>query len=334
MRKKFLLTMILSSLIFYKSGYAQVKWAQTGFNFLSISSDARAGGMGLAVASVSANRSALFHNPATMSDIQNFMSFSLSTNSWIADIKHLSLSLILRPFSGNYGVIGLSLQSVDYGEFKGTMRYDNTDGYIDTEIFEPSALAIGIGYAKPITDWFGVGGQIKFCYQYLGKAIVPEGNAYATKSNVADVIAFDFGTHFKTGIKSLAFGMCVRNFSREVKYEVEGFQLPLLFTFGISANVLDFFNVVKDHKLLVAVDATHPRSHPEQLLLGAEYTIFETLSLRIGYVTNNSEDNITYGIGLSSSMLSSKYGVVSGDYSYTPFGRFGNVQRLTLRIDM
>lgn len=312
----------------------QVKWAQTGFNFLSVSSDARAGGMGEAVTSLGGYRGALFHNPATMAEMDAFMNASLSMNSWIADIKHLSLSVLIAPFSGSYGVVGLSFQSVDYGEIEGTIRFDNPKGYINTEIMKPSAIAFGIGYAKMISDRFSVGGQVKFAYQSLGKSIVPHEDHYITKRNVAQGVAFDFGTLFKTGVKSIAFGMSVRNYSKEIKYEIEGFQLPLNFIVGISANVLDFFSVSENHQLLIAVDATHPRSHPEQLKFGAEYTLMKTLSLRCGYVTNNSEDNVTFGVGVSTRGLDLGVTNLECDYSYTPFGVFHNVQRLTVRVEL
>lgn len=312
---------------------SQIKWAQTGFNFLSVSSDARAGGMGEAVTSLGGYTGALFHNPATMAEMQSFVNASVNVNSWIADIKHLSASVLLAPFSGHYGVIGFSFQSVDYGEIQGTMRFDNPKSYIDTDILKPSAMAIGIGYAKMISDRFSVGGQVKFAYQSLGKSIIPQGDKFITKRNVAEGVAFDFGTLFKTGIKSLAFGMSVRNYSREIKYEIEGFQLPLNFIVGISANVLDFFDVDDSHILLVAVDATHPRSHPEQLRFGVEYTLMKILSLRCGYVTNNSEDDLTYGVGVSTKALGLSFTNLECDYSYTPFGVFNNVQRITVRVE-
>ncbi|MCX7984208.1 MAG: PorV/PorQ family protein [Bacteroidetes bacterium] len=313
---------------------AQVKWAQTGFNFLSVSSDARAGGMGEAVTSLGGYRGALFHNPATMAEMDAFLNASVSMNSWIADIRHITASILLAPFAGNYGVVGVSFQSVDYGEIEGTMRFDNPKGYINTEILKPSALAVGFGYAKMISDRFSVGGQVKFAYQSLGKSIVPHDDGFITKRNVAKGIAFDFGTLFKTGVKSLAFGMSIRNYSKEVKYEIEGFQLPLNFIVGISANILDFFTQSENHSLVVAIDATHPRSHPEQLKFGAEYTVLKAFAFRCGYVTNNSEDNITFGVGVSTRGLGLGMANIECDYSYTPFGVFNNVQRLTVRIEL
>lgn len=328
-----LVIMILSP----SMSYSQTKWAQTGFNFLNVSSDARASGMGDAVNSLSDYSGALFHNPATMAEMSGFFNSTFSINSWIADIKYLSLSMMFSPFEGEYGVLGISLQSVDYGEVLGTMNWNNEKGYIDTEIMDPSALAIGIGYAKMISDRFGVGGQIKFTYQSLGKSVieVPGSSTYKTKANVADAIAFDFGTVFKTGIKSLAFGMSVRNFSKEVTYEQEGFQLPLIFTVGLSANLFDFVEVSgPSQAFILSVDATHPRSHPEQIKIGAEYQFMKILSLRGGFMSNDSEDDFTFGMGVSSAGLGISSVNFEFDYSYTPFGVFNNVQRFTARFSL
>ena len=318
--------------------YGQEKWAQTGFNFLNVSSDARAAAMGDAVNSISGYSGALFHNPATMAEMPTMFTADFSINSWIADIKYLELSMIVAPYSGDYGVIGISLQSVDYGDVLGTMVWNNNQGYVDTEVMNPAALAIGIGYAKMLSDRFGVGGQIRLAYQALGKSMVPSasGNGLLTKRNVADAIAYDFGTIFKTGVKSLAFGMSVRNFSQEVKYEEEGFQLPLLFTLGISANLFDFMEVGgPDQTLLLSIDATHPRSHPEQIKMGMEYQLMKVLALRGGYITSNSEDGVTFGLGLTSAGLGlTSLGSFKVDYSYTPFGVFDNVQRFTVSLSL
>jgi len=315
--------------------YNQVKWAQTGFNFLNISSDARSSAMGDAVNSLSGYSGALFHNPAGMAEIPTLLNTTFSINNWIADIRYLSFSLMVSPFEGEYGVVGISFQSVDYGEVQGTMAWNNEKGYIDTEIMNPSALALGIGYAKAISDRFSVGGQVRFAYQSLGKSVVPDGASYRTKQNVADALAFDFGTVFKTGIQSLAFGMSVRNFSKEVKFEEEGFQLPLIFTLGISANLFDFFTVPgPDQSLLLSFDSTHPRSHPEQVKIGTEYIFMKVLSLRGGYIFGNSEDDVTFGLGLSSGGLDISSFNFEFDYSYTPFGVFDNVQRFTARFSL
>ncbi|NLT51479.1 MAG: PorV/PorQ family protein [Ignavibacteria bacterium] len=309
--------------------YGQQKLAQTGFNFLEVTSDARASGMGDAVNAVSGYSDALFHNPAGMADITNFFSGTFSINKWIADINYMTASAVLAPANGDYGVVGFSLQSIDYGDIQGTVVDPGYSGYRDIGNINPVALSIGIGYAKMLNDKFSVGVQVKYAYQSLGSSQVPDGSGGIKESkNEAEAIAVDFGTLYKTGYKSLAFGMSVRNYSKEVKFKEEGFQLPLLFTIGISADLFDFIEVGgPEQSLLLAVDATHPRARAEQVKVGLEYQFMDIVSLRGGYIFGNDLDDITYGIGLS------QYGF-GVDYAYTPFGKLGNVQRFSARISL
>jgi hypothetical protein len=98
---------------------------------------------------------------------------------------------------------------------------------------------------------------------------------------------------------------------------------------------LDFIKVSgPDQSLILSIDATHPRSHPEQLKIGAEYQFMKIISLRGGYITNNSEDGITYGLGISSNGLGISSVNFEIDYSYTPFGVFDNVQRFTAQFSL
>ncbi len=325
---KIYLTVLIITGLFVSATHGQEKLAQTGFNFLGVSSDARASGMGDAVNSLSAYSGALTHNPASMASMPTFLTADFSFNKWIADINHLSASLILAPFDGDYGVVGFSMQSVDYGEVEGTIIASNEKGYVDTKLLKPSAMAIGLGYAKMLNDKFSVGGQVRYAYQALGESIIPDGDGTRVKDNEATAIAFDFGTIYRTGLKSIAFGMSVRNFSTEVKYEQEDFQLPLIFTLGISANMLDFFELPGPHqKLILSIDSTHPRSHPEQVKFGIDYQFMKILSIRGGYIIGNYEDDFTFGLGLNS------FGF-EVDYAYTPFGVFDSVQRFTARVSL
>jgi hypothetical protein len=315
------------------------KLAQTGFQFLSVVSDARAAAMAEAMNSIQTGSSAMFFNPAGMSDMPSVIDITGSTNKWIADIKHTTFSLAFKPFNGDYGVFGFSAQIVNYGNFYGTVvNSSSPQGYDDTGLFNLNAYAFGFGYAKMITDRFSIGGQVKWIRQDLGVSDIPinarpnpsdETNRIAdttTTSNKMSPLVFDFGTQFRTGIKSLVFGMSIRNFSKEVKYVDEGIQAPLVFTLGISMNVFDLLEQLPfQQSLLVCVDASHYRDHPEQIKVGLDYKILDVLSLRGGYVSSNDENDFTYGLGIT------KYGFTF-DYSYTPYGVFNNVQRFTFRF--
>jgi hypothetical protein len=310
------------------------KQAQAGFHFLSVVSDARGAGMAEAMTSLEAASSSLFFNPAGMANMKGLVDVSASMNQWIADITHNAFALALSPARGEYGVVGVSFQYVDYGTCQGTVvDKKKNQGYTDTGDFKLSAMAIGAGYAKRLNDRFSVGGQVRWVRQNLGESVVPEISAALdtterTASNKLTPLAFDFGTQFKTGFKSLVFGMSVRNFSKEMKYVEEGFQLPLVFNLGISMDVMDLVGKMPlEQSLVVSIDASHHRDHPEQLKFGLDYRLMRMLSIRGGYVTNNDEDGFTFGIGVS------RFGVAF-DYSVTPFGVFDKVQRMTARFSL
>jgi hypothetical protein len=317
-------------------GFAQseVKLAQTGFDFLSVISDARAAGMAGAVNSVEMGSGSLFFNPASLSQLKCDAEATVSLNTWIADIKHMQVTAAANL--GSLGVVGLSVQSVNYGEFLLTVVDPNPNslnGYIDMGSISLQAFSAGIGYARQLSDQFSVGAHIKYVHQDLGSGIVPASMNMTDSTTVRqsfklNPLAFDFGTLYKTGLKSLAFGMSVRHFSGQVQYVQEGFQLPLIFTLGLSMDVMDFWaNAKRDHSLIVSIDATHDRSYPEQLLVGMNYCFMNTLSLRAGYISNDDLEKFSYGFGISQSGLSL-------DYAYTPYSFFGSVQRITARLKM
>jgi hypothetical protein len=356
--KKNIQLLLLSALIgtvFFSSSTAQdnQKLAQAGFHFLSITSDAKAAAMAEAVTSLQMGASSLFFNPAGMADMDHFVDITGSTNQWIADIKHYTISAAFSPFHGDYGVLGVSYQYVDYGTFFGTVVDQSAnEGFRDTGKFKLYASAIGVGYAAKLTDRFSVGGQVRMAWQDLGQSVIP--NAYEsipiyamsdtahtgtpigyedsslTVSNKLNPLVFDFGTQFKTGFKSLVFGVSVRNFSGDVQYAYEVFQLPLVFTLGISMNVLDLLSSVPlDQELFVSIDASHYRDQPEQLKIGADYHIMKLLALRAGYKTTTDEEGSGFSFGLGVAQAGFSF-----DYSYTPMGVFDKVQRMTARFSL
>lgn len=333
MKNKISITLLILVTLFHTMNAQDKKLAQTGMKFLSVSTDARSSGFGEAITAVDlGSASAIFYNPATMASIHEFTSLTVGNVSWIADIKHLHSAIAFAPFDGDYGVFGISFQSVDYGEFLGTIVADNEQGYIDVGTYSPTAMAIGIGYAKALSTKFSVGGNVKYVKQDLGSSIidVDDAGGYVQESNSLGAMAFDFGILYKTGFKSLNFGMSVRNFSTELKYKEETFQLPLTFRIGLSMDAMDLIDVDKNtHSLIVAVDASHPRDYSEQLFIGGEYTFMNTFSLRAGFVSPADEHNFSAGFGIKRNIAGMNIGV---DYAYQPFGIFDNVHRFSFNF--
>ncbi len=313
--------MMLILLTFVSSLSAQTKLAQSGFQFLSVSQSARATALGSAFTTVEGVPNAIFYNPAGIARISSRFGIAVNYFNFIADIRHASAVVTFSPQGGQYGVFSFSVQSVDYGDLEGTQVWPNEQGFIDTGNFNPQALSIGVGYGRALTNKFVVGGQIKLVGQYLGQSALPSG---VTKDNVANVVAFDFGTIYKTGFKSLSFGMSVRNFSQEIKYEEEGFQLPLTFRIGLSVDAMDFLMPDQEqHRLLVTFDAAHPRSFSEYINLGVEYLFMNTFALRFGYISGHTEYDYSLGFGLQTLGLDL-------NYAYQPFGVFGAINRFSV----
>lgn len=324
------------------NAYADLpKLAQTGFQFLSIPTDARAVALGDAFTAVEGNSMSIFYNPANISFMNSSLDLSLSQNQWIADINHYSGSFAFRPKQGRYGVIAFSYLQVDYGDFQGTEVDPLAEkGYRDTGKFSPTAYAFGTAYSKAVTDRFGFGIHLKYVSQDLtgnGISRIPNPNddtKTISKTYSKGVLAFDFGTIYRTGFKTLAFGMSVQNFSKEVQYESEGFQLPLVFNIGISMEMMEL--IIPDskvHSFLLAVDANHPRAASEQLKVGGEYSFMNIIALRVGYHSNLDERNVSFGVGLKKD-FGTKGGSIALDYAYTPFGIWDNVQRFSFGLSL
>ena len=329
MNKLILKTLVLFVIVHIpiSNAIGQEKLAQTGMQFLSVISDAKAAGLGGMVTSRDLNSSALFFNPAAMGFSENMFDVSFSINKWIADINHNNVSISFRPVDGEWGVFGLSLQIVDYGDVQHTIVAINEKGYEDLGVISPTALAAGFGYSKMLSQQFSVGGQIKYVRQYLGESIIPVTDSTNTDvDNKLAQLAFDFGTLYKTGFGSLAFGFSVRNFSSEAKYVQEGFELPLTFAFGVSLDLTDFEKSFKDnHALIVSLETVDARSFVPQIGVGLEYSFINKFFLRGGYISGNDEYGMSFGIGVS--MMGATV-----DYSYTPFEIFGNLSRITARL--
>lgn len=311
--------------------------AQTGFKFLSMSVDARSAALADAMTAIEQGTSvAMFYNPAGMARLASMGHVQAGQAQWIADINHSVASAAFAPSGGAYGVFGITIQSVDYGDFVGTLRADNENGYEDFDDIglanpSPTGLALGFGYAKALTDRFAVGGHIKYATQDLGDApIGREGNAVEMDEYSKSAIAFDFGVMYQTGFRSLNFAMSARNFAQEITYVQDNFELPLLFRIGVSMDLLDFSSLNPDvHSFQVALEAERPRDFQERLKVGGEYLFMNTFAVRAGYAFPTDAQGVSLGLGLHPSLGS--FGI-GADYAYTTFEDFEGVHRLSLQF--
>ena len=319
-------------LSFSVSAFAQIKQekrAQTGMHFLSVSVDPRGASMADALIATEENTSlAMFYNPSTMAFATN-MHFAVNISQWFADIKYYQASASFPLGQGKWGVIGASIVNVDYGQLTQTIRADNERGYIITGSFEPQALALGIGYAKMLSDRFSVGGHIRYVYQNLGNSIMD--TDMNDKSNTVSTPVFDFGVLYRTGFRSLNLAIVARNFSPAVTYEEVSFEAPLDVRVGVAMNFTDVINpaLVGTHDLVMSIEGGHPRSYPEQIRVGLEYTFADIFSVRAGYVYPSDDQVFSVGAGINIPVHTF---VIRANYAFTQFDVLQNVHRIGFEI--
>jgi len=324
------------------------KRAQTGMKFLSTSVDARATAVGGAMtAEMEGSSTSLFYNPASMAGMPGSFHASASVLSFITDINYNVASVAYRPGGGNYGVVGLSVISVDYGDFIGTIRANNEQGFVETGTYSPTALAVGLGYARAFSDRFAAGAQVKYVYQNIGDDFVTtqdfdaqtggtfnSGAVTSTENYSKGTVAFDFGIVYHTGFRSLVIAMNARNFSQELSYVRERFELPLTFQIGMAFNLMDLTSMDPNtHALMLRVDAQRPRDFTEHVKFGLEYSFMQIAFLRAGFeqLGVSEEQGVSLGAGLRFNVQSIRFGA---DYAYTDFGLFGDVNRFGLQIGL
>ena len=302
------------------TGGAFEKVGTTSFQFLKIATDARSTAMGEAFSSVVNSSQAVFWNPGALIRIQKF-DLQASHLNWLLDTKHTSLAVALRI--GDIGVLGFHGLFVDMGSIQVT-RVDHLgfigDDYnpgLTGEVIQPSAMSVGISYARSYTDKFSFG---------LTAKLVREDLVVQNKSR----LMFDMGLIYDTGYRSMQLSAVVRHFGPEVRYVDKSYPLPQTFSLGLSAYLIGkhqpFWFDSQTHSLLIAYDLTHPRDYDQQHHIGVEYAFSDLLILRAGYKFNYDEESLTLGFGV-------KFKNVRLDYSYSNLGPYLNaVNRFSFGI--
>ncbi|MDZ7261544.1 MAG: PorV/PorQ family protein [candidate division KSB1 bacterium] len=314
------------------------KMAQSGMPFLAIDVNSRTSAMGSASVCVIQDASAMFSNLAGLALIEG-ADISFTVTNWIADIKQYSGAAAYTL--GKWGTFGASFIWMDYGTFTETAPYTGYEvemrniGYERLGDFTVSEYAVGISYARRVSNQFSFGGQIKYAYEGLYQNMVYDyiSGRNVLSKNREQVYALDFGTLYYTGWKDLRFGMSIRNFSRQCKFVEQRFELPLTMTMGLAMNVMSLLQPAdSNQKLTMAVDWLHPRDWNERYHVGVEYALAGMLYARLGYKFNYSEEGFTGGLGVAKAMGNYE---IKLDYAYRAFGEFfGSVQQLGIGISI
>jgi hypothetical protein len=295
-------------------------------------------GMGETYAAIANDVSALYWNPAGITNVKS-ISVGVSHSQWFAELFHNYAGMVI-PL-GESDAFGISALTLGTNEQEVT-TVEQPDG---TGIFyNVNDIAIGLSYARTLTDRFSVGVTAKYIQQ----------DAYNESANA---VAIDIGTYLQTGFHNLVIGMCVSNFGGNMQLEgrdlisladinkqlsgeynpdarlkTEPWPLPLNFRVGIAMAIVggqDPLLQSEYHHFTMAVDGNHPNDNNERVNIGGEYSWNETFYARLGYKINYDVGKWTYGAGVRVNIGSQQVGF---DYALADYNDLGKVSRLSVEL--
>ncbi len=314
------------------------KTGTTVAQFLKIGVDARGAAMGGAFAAMEGDLSAMHWNPAGLGHHRG-VGVMFVHSEWLADLNFNYAAVAFNL--GEVGILGLNLVSLSAPD-EPVRTVERPEG--TGELFNSNDLALGVTFARQLTDRFSIGGTVKFIRQNIWHMS-------------AGAVALDIGALFTTPFKNVRLGASIVNFGSDMRlngrdiqfsndpdpfnqgnvefvnalYETDKFPLPLAFRVGIATELYKSENV----RVSVGLDALHPNDNTESLNGGAELAFNETLFLRGGYGTlfrKDTEEGLSMGAGLQYRIwgTSTKLRI---DYAYADFGLLDNAQRFSLGVE-
>ncbi len=336
----FILYILLNAITCLYAGQKNV--GQSGMTYLAISMCSRENAMGDAGTASVKGINGLWHNPSVIADIDNF-AVSLNQVDWLIDTY---VSGIAAAYGmGNWGTIALDVTYMDWGDIIGTKPVDRSvdpRGFQITGNIEVEDYALGVAYARRINDKFAMGVKIKRVHENLGNALYvtseigenEDGDIEYERSSKEwelDNWGFDFGTIYDTGWKGLLFAMTLQNFSRDMKYYYDEFQLPMTLKMGLAMKISEiFFPDSKQFYLNAAIDASTPNDYSERVNIGSELVYLDRFALRGGYKFNNDVESMTLGFGFNFDFSGVNASI---DYAYSSATYFQDINRFSLNFN-
>jgi hypothetical protein len=275
---------------------------------------------------------ALFWNPAGVTHVARH-AVHFSHLQWFATVHLTSVGYVINL--DRWGVLGLSVNSLGMDKMEVTTELQPEGS---GEFWDAQDVALGLTYARALTDRMSVGLTAK----YLRQRIWHES---------ASGVAFDVGTQYQLDFRRLVIAMAMTNFGADLRLEgrdldvvhdrnvsvsrnrltparlqTETYPLPLHFQVGIA------FDVYRSPFLAVrsALDAAHPNDNRERINFGTELAIRQIAFLRAGYRYNYDQESWTLGAGVRLPFARSRVRV---DYAYSFFELLDDVQRFSLGME-
>lgn len=289
--------------------------------FLKIGVGGRATAMGDAFVAVANDVSALYWNPAGLTQFSNNQ-IIFSHNQWVVDINHDFVGAVYHLDDANS--FGVAVTALTMDEMKVTTEYAP---FGTGEYFGFSDLAVSVSYSRKMTDQFSFGGTVRYVEETLDKLKMRG-------------FMIDLGTYYWTGLGSTRFAVTVSNFGNDLapdgevvlvgnrtKSEWQSFSPPTMFRIGFA------FEPYEDeqHRVTTSIQLNHPNDNSENVSLGAEYVWNKMFFARGGYKFNVEEQNYSFGAGVNVPISIAN---VSVDYAFANFSRLGSAHRFSIILGL
>lgn len=289
--------------------------------FLKIGVSSRAASMGDAFVAVANDVSALYWNPAglTQAPADQVM---FSHNEWLTDIKHDFVGGLYHLSSND--AVGVALTSLHMKEMPVTTE---TQPFGTGEYFTFGDVAVAVSYSRKMTEQFSFGGTVRYVEETLDKLKMRG-------------VMIDLGTYYWTGLGSSRFAVTVSNFGNNMapdgdvvlfggrkKSEWQSFSPPTMFRIGFAFEPYQS----EDQMVTTSVQLNHPNDNSENVSTGIEYKWKNIFFLRGGYRFNVEEQNYSLGAGVRMPL---RVADVTFDYAFSNFTRLGSAHRFSLILGL
>lgn len=301
----------------------------SAFQFLKIGVGARGVAMGEAFVAVVNDASALYWNPAALSQFPQDQAIVAHTE-YLVDIKHDYFGAVYH-LSGQ-DALGASFSSLHMKDMEVTTE---AQPFGTGRYFSFGDIAVGLTYGRKMTDQFSFGATIRYVQETL--------DVLKMRSVMVDI-----GTWYWTGLGSARFAVVISNFGADAAptgtaagysgtpvSTFQSFSLPTMFRLGFAMEPLD----EGDHRVTTSLQLNHPNDNAEHVRFGIEYGFQNTFFLRAGVKRTigqpvfgedaTSGESVTFGAGVLAQV---GFSTVGADYAYANFNRLGSVHRLSLTM--
>lgn len=295
------------------------KTGTSSLQFLKIGQGARAAGMGETFVSIVDDISALYYNPAGLTLFKED-GIIVNHTEWFVDTR-LEFFGGVYHFGGN-NALGLGITALTTPDMKVTTELQpfGTGDY-----FKYSDIAIGLSYARQMTDQFSFGATVKYVEETLADL------------KMRTVVA-DLGTYYRTGLGTTRFSVVISNFGAQVSptgsvqlisgKEVNSFQKfppPTLFKIGFAFEPL----LTETNRITTSIQLNSPNDNAENFSIGGEYAYKEMFFLRGGYKFNVDAENFSAGVGVRVPISFAK---INFDYAISNYRMLGLAHRLSINL--